>query len=300
MVAVGPNRNYGFTPEAIHAGNPFEGIAQHFLPQLLQNNISYGDAAILAPQRWALHDVAKQLRRREIPIVGVGARPYNSIKHSLARLFETLCATVSSPHTKSVIPIHRELIRSLADFTGHSYSNMHSFAGRKLVLQLVNSLSSMTDLDTPAVIWLSNAANELVSVFSSEDIISRRKSEKLIEAVSALIDDINSNVNDHLTVRALSSYANYSDSLKLLTIHGAKGLEFDAVALIDLHEGQIPHRSINNATNPEEEKRILEESKRLFYVGITRAKKIVMYFTDDVDRRKPASRLLANLKAVNS
>ena len=292
MVAVGPHRDSGFTPKVVHARDPFDGISRHFLPQLHESDIPYGDAAILAPQRWVLHKIAKQLITREVPIVGVGTRPYNSNKYTFARLLETLCAAASSAQPISMNPVHRELIAFLTDFTGHSYSELHSFAGRKLVVRLVNSLSRTIVLDAPAVTWISTAIDEMVSAFRSEELISSIDAERLVKSVSALICDISSNNDIHLTVRGLSSYANFSDSLKLLTIHGAKGLEFDAVALIDLHERRIPHNSINTTTNCIERQRILEESKRLFYVGITRAKQILMYFTDSSDSRNQPSRLL--------
>lgn len=56
------------------------------------------------------------------------------------------------------------------------------------------------------------------------------------------------------------------ESLKLTTIHQAKGLEFDTVFLIMLCDGLFPSgRSLENED-------ALEEERRLFYVGITRAK----------------------------
>jgi DNA helicase-2/ATP-dependent DNA helicase PcrA len=60
-------------------------------------------------------------------------------------------------------------------------------------------------------------------------------------------------------------------NLTLSTIHGAKGLEFDKVIIIDLINGQFPSTSsidLRNEGNSFE----FEEERRLFYVGMTRAK----------------------------
>lgn len=55
-----------------------------------------------------------------------------------------------------------------------------------------------------------------------------------------------------------------SDTLVLSTIHSAKGLEWDAVFLIHVADGQLPHaRSLSDPAN-------LEEERRLLYVAVTR------------------------------
>ncbi|HPM04139.1 MAG TPA: UvrD-helicase domain-containing protein [Candidatus Cloacimonas sp.] len=60
-----------------------------------------------------------------------------------------------------------------------------------------------------------------------------------------------------------------ADSLRLMTLHNAKGLEFEAVFIVGLEEELLPHRM---SMDSREE---IEEERRLFYVGITRAKRIL-------------------------
>jgi len=57
------------------------------------------------------------------------------------------------------------------------------------------------------------------------------------------------------------------DAIQLMTVHSAKGLEFDAVFITGLEEGLFPHE------NSEESDDGVEEERRLMYVAITRARK---------------------------
>lgn len=71
--------------------------------------------------------------------------------------------------------------------------------------------------------------------------------------------------------------------VQLLTLHLSKGLEFPVVFLTGLEEGVIPaQRSLEESSDPEE---ALSEERRLFYVGMTRARQR-LYLSYAASRRR--------------
>jgi DNA helicase II / ATP-dependent DNA helicase PcrA len=69
--------------------------------------------------------------------------------------------------------------------------------------------------------------------------------------------------------------------VNLLTYHRAKGLEFDAVFLPRLLDGELPFRSGRSKADPEEERRLL-------YVGITRARRYLFLTWPSAGRARPS------------
>ncbi len=62
------------------------------------------------------------------------------------------------------------------------------------------------------------------------------------------------------------------DAVTMMTLHAAKGLEFDTVYLCGMEDGLFPSAAAINAFDPDEE---IEEERRLCYVGFTRARRVL-------------------------
>lgn len=87
-------------------------------------------------------------------------------------------------------------------------------------------------------------------------------------------------INDLKRIMHHSKKNKYNDSVTLSTLHSAKGLEFDKVYMIDLVDGEIPTKdSIKFSELGHRD--YMEEDRRLWYVGMTRAKEHLELITID-------------------
>ncbi len=96
-------------------------------------------------------------------------------------------------------------------------------------------------------------------LITGADAYARRTEEPTVEgflAEVALLSDVD-------------EWEDTEDTVNLMTIHAAKGLEFPVVFVVGMEEGLLPHAS--SLDNPKE----LEEERRLFYVALTRARERV-------------------------
>ena len=112
-----------------------------------------------------------------------------------------------------------------------------------------NELETMGDLDSEIRLENLEEFKSIALAFEERGIYSL---EEFLENI-ALVSDF-------------GQYKEVDDCVNVMTLHSAKGLEFDVVFLTGMEENVFPHfRSMDN----EDE---LEEERRLCYVGITRAK----------------------------
>ena len=87
----------------------------------------------------------------------------------------------------------------------------------------------------------------------------------------------------------------HTSEITFLTMHSAKGLEFDTVFIPDVNEGIVPY---DKAISEE----AIEEERRLFYVAMTRAKKklIICYTKEHYNRYVQPSRFLKELRGCRN
>jgi DNA helicase-2/ATP-dependent DNA helicase PcrA len=140
---------------------------------------------------------------------------------------------------------------------------------RQLIEDLKGEVKSSAPADfMQSILIHSGYLDMLMNRDSSEDTA---RADNLRELVNAMAEgtERGETLTDFLDHAALVSDSdNYDEHalITLMTLHSAKGLEFDHVFLTGMEEGVFPH---SRSQNDLEE---LEEERRLCYVGMTRAK----------------------------
>ena len=105
---------------------------------------------------------------------------------------------------------------------------------------------------------------------NKKDLENENRLENIKELLSAMkeFDNLESFL-DHVSLATSIDQNWEGEKINMMTMHGAKGLEFDVVFLPGWEEGLFPHQK----SIEEKGHNGLEEERRLAYVGITRAKK---------------------------
>jgi DNA helicase II / ATP-dependent DNA helicase PcrA len=170
--------------------------------------------------------------------------------------------------------------------TGRAIAPLRDF--RDLIADLQQQAPTAAPADLmQAILTRSGYLDMLQQRDSSEDTA---RADNLRELVNAMAEaaERGETLSDFLDRAALVSDTDNFDEealITLMTLHSAKGLEFDHVFLTGMEEGVFPH---SRSQNDGEE---LEEERRLCYVGMTRAKK-TLTLTRAVYRRMYGSERL--------
>ncbi len=287
MQAAGPIANDACKPEYIGCGTAFEAIEDHFLPRLDELGIAYGEAAILAPWWVTLLPLGRKLREYGVPVIGPGARPYKG-SHLFARLAEYICEYVERHNPTLIRNVERELYRLILEACRVSRFDVFRYSGRVTIFRMLKIAAELRSESESAEKWLIQAADAFANLLVRDGLLPVAAMNLLPESARSICEQMRNNPNvdlPNLTVSDLGLFAATDRSMHLMTIHAAKGLEFAAVALVGLHEKQIPYFL---AQTPE----AIDEARRLFYVAITRAKRFLLYITDRSNAKNVPTRFL--------
>lgn len=161
---------------------------------------------------------------------------------------------------------------------------------RKACKKIVDVFSQVFNYDKPAT-----SLYRMIKSFDFEEYLSKKYSygeaQERIDNVKQMIESANAyegvekGCEKYLQQVALTTSNDKEvkeNKVSLMTLHASKGLEFPVVFMIGVEDGILPHKQSLNVPNAVEAK---EEERRLCYVGVTRAKKL-LYITWCKRRRK--------------
>lgn len=173
-------------------------------------------------------------------------------------------------------------VRSISTLTSRNVSTIEPFVA------LMENLMTLSET-VPVSVLIESILKDtgyMKQLQDSNEIEDKSRIENLKELVSDAVDFERNSEDKSLSaylekvslVQDTDKIENEDDAVVLMTIHSAKGLEFPVVFMVGMENGIFPG---NSSFEKESE---MEESRRLCYVGITRAKETLFMTSAEVRR----------------
>ena len=275
--------------------------------------LNYRDIAILYRTNSQSRALEESLRKRAIPYRLIGAVRFYD-RREIRDLMSYLKLIANPADNEAFIRAVSVPRRGLGDTTVESLERIAREAGRPM-LDIASDEARLGPLRSAARLALAEFAalirryqllatdtavdellRNLVAELRVEDHLNAEGPEgrERFENVRSLINgaaDIVADEGGELGLTPLAEFLQRAalvtddqqkagaDSVSLMTLHNAKGLEFPAVFITGLEDGLFPLRRAQD--EPEQ----MEEERRLFYVGITRAMR-TLYLSHARSRRR--------------
>ncbi|HHK60687.1 MAG TPA: ATP-dependent helicase, partial [Desulfobacterales bacterium] len=246
------------------------------------DELGFSDIAVLCRQRLQAEPVIAALRRRGIPVQVVGDRPFWATP-SLAPFYLRLLvlAGVASPAEQvrlcATLPgIGAATIRRLEDLLLDQPDTPVSELCRRLAGPAAARLAELfAELDRLADQWAGRPAEEVVGDLLSAHTIAGEAGRRLALLAAPYGTDLAGFAGFLQRNYEGMEHDPRMEGVAVMTVHAAKGLEFPAVFLAGLEDGLFPALDRPDCS--------LEEERRLFYVGLTRAERYL--FLSSAKRR---------------
>lgn len=197
-------------------------------------------------------------------------------------------------------PVKRDIMDLIANYPEIGY---HQIKKIQEIREGFKILKSLQPYDAIGYIkyalgygeYLAKNADRLGYSIGNINLIIERL--KMVARGTKTIPEFISRLNTLETAIKNASYNKGSEALTLTTIHSSKGLEYENVYIMDIVDGIFPDsESINMDDNGTS--KYLEEERRLFYVGMTRARRDLKLLTiDDKGKIKP-SRFIGEMSSI--
>jgi DNA helicase-2/ATP-dependent DNA helicase PcrA len=234
-------------------------ISTEIIPAALKRgqDRKIGDVAVLYLDRNDGDVIEEAVRAAGMKFIRVDrGGPY--AKTPMTRWLED-CASWCAGGWKTGSPRLSGLVRTWAGFNSSIRTESELF---RLKVALVGFLFSHRTPEVAAALWLNEAFQALLAPVLKRESTLRDEGVAVKNLMRVCAKD---EKLQELTVAGLGGQAGSRDHLNLITLHSAKGLEFDVVVMVGMEQGRMP----SFAARTVEGKR---EPRRLFYVGLTRAR----------------------------
>jgi DNA helicase-2/ATP-dependent DNA helicase PcrA len=221
-------------------------------------------------------DIVSLRRIINVPARGIGDTTVDKLERAAALSGVSLYQVARDADTTDVTPGAKKRLREFIGMMDRMRDDIGAMTitdlVRRIILEAGYGAALEQEKTIESRIRLENL-NELMT--ATEDFQEQHHDASLPAFLDqvALITDLEQSRSDGIDGRRGDI-----DTVTLMTLHNAKGLEFALVFLAGMEEGLFPH---SRSAESEEE---LEEERRLCYVGITRAKERLI-LTHAVERR---------------
>jgi DNA helicase II / ATP-dependent DNA helicase PcrA len=234
-------------------------IRDNIIPAALERREgrNLGDIAVLYIDKNDGDVIERAVRKGEIKFIRMDrGGPY--VKTPLTRWLED-CAAWCAGGWKIGKPRLSTLARVWEGFNASIKTESGLYS---LKLSLVKFLFAHRTPQEPLRNWLADIQGALLTDALKRESSLRDETVALANLIKVTGDG---GKLAGLTVAGFGGQAGSPDHLNLITLHSAKGLEFDVVILMGMEQGRLPSWA---ARTPESKR----EPRRLFYVGLTRAR----------------------------
>ncbi len=143
---------------------------------------------------------------------------------------------------------------------------------RNLVLRIKNY--ALENPTSKTIMFIAQETGMNTNLSQKEEDVERIENIKELAALAKKYDEmereagIEKLIEDTSLASDQDSEKREEESVRLMTVHASKGLEFSYIFVTGLEEGLFPHKKDENLSEEDS-----EEERRLFYVAVTRAKK---------------------------